>query len=388
MLPTTPATSKTLQPATVFAALGPNPAPLAELLWALHRQRGLRPTALFLVVDSRGHHFLQRELLGPGAVLHELALLLDLTLPPDAIHLRVVTGPGGAVLDDDDPGHADLYNAAIWDMARAATLQAGDDVVVFALTAGRRRTMTAMSTMAFQLLARAWDLCLDVRVSDKRAEGGVGFYFPEQQQRDIVAKNRDLADARDVAVVLAEVLLPRLSGLLSTTNLSSYAAALQASQSAIDDAAMPTVVVDLVAGKLRVNGVDVGLTGAQLIWYATLAEARQRGDGWLMVTNVEALQAMAVRCEPRSSWVTAVKHQTIDAFVGGETPDHSKRRLANNLSKLRTDTANRIESWCRANHPKWSRFLVPEKDSRLVNGDRRHRQRISIDGRSIVISGL
>ncbi len=203
----------------------------------------------------------------------------------------------------------------------------------------------------------------------------------------MVAKNGDVVVAADVAVVLAEVLLPRLSGLLSTANLSSYAAALQASQTAIDDAAMPTLVVDLVAGKLRINGVDVGLTGAQLIWYATLAEARQRGDGWLMVTDVETLQAMAVRCNPHSSWVTAVKHQAIDAFVDGETPDHSKRRLANNLSKLRTDTANRIESWCRANHPKWSRFLVPEKDSRLVNGERRHRQRISIDGRSIVISG-
>ena len=108
----------TLSPVTVFAALGPNPAPLVELIWALHRHRNKRVTKIFVVVDASGNDQLQRELLDADRALHELGQVLGFVPDQSMIHTRVVQAPSGIVLDDDDAAHADLYNSAIWDVAR------------------------------------------------------------------------------------------------------------------------------------------------------------------------------------------------------------------------------------------------------------------------------
>ncbi len=250
-------------PITVFAALGPNPAPLAELIWGLHR-RGQVAGDLFLVVDPRGHDYLHRELLGSHLVLDELRQLLNIDLGPEKIHERVVEGPAGTVLDDEDPTHAELYNAATWEVAREATAHAGARPVVFGLAAGRRRTMTAMSTMAFQLLAREHDTCVDVRVDDKRAEGGSGFYFPDQQQQTLVSKAGVPFVAREVGVHLVDVHLPRLRSLLPDEAFATYSSALTAGQKAVDAAVPPKLVVDLPHEVVLIDGLPLKLSAAEL----------------------------------------------------------------------------------------------------------------------------
>src|SRR6185503_4570537 len=170
----------------LFAAVGPNPAPISEAIWALYRQREQRVVEAHLVSLSEGHHYLQIEFLDLGAALSQLQGCLPGVLPDEAVHeTRVLTDTEGRVDTDLDPRHGAIYRATLWDSARACLASAADRPVVFLLAGGRLRTATAYTTTVFQLLARAQDQLMDVRVDDRRAEGGTGFFFPEQPDRMI-----------------------------------------------------------------------------------------------------------------------------------------------------------------------------------------------------------
>jgi len=367
-------------PVTVFAALGPNPAPLAELIWGLQRQRAMVATDLFVVVDQRGHDYLQLELLGPGKVLSMLAAILPLPLGDPQLHLHVV--PTTAA--DDDPAFADAYNAVIWQAARDATVHAGDGRVVFGLTAGRRRTMTAMSTMAFQLLARAQDLCLDVRVRDKRAEGGAGFYFPEQPDQIVVSRDGDRFAASDVGVLLIDVQLPRLRGLLTDAALASYASALAAGQVAVDAVAIPRLRIDLRVGTAHVDGALVPLSSSELVWYAALALARTNGEGWIASSDLTHIKAVLAAS---GAWIDAGKSNPIRWLAGDisayKSGDVAADELLGDLKKLRTDTRQRLTTWCTSHRPSALELLRPVMKAWQVDGGRTGHQRIALDSTHI-----
>jgi hypothetical protein len=138
----------------LFAALGPNPAPLSEAIWALHRHREQRVVEAHLVSLSEGHHFLNLEFLEPGAALAQLQNCLPGVLPHDRVReKRVLTGSDTRVDTDLEPRHAAAYRAAIWDAARGCLDAAGQKPVVFLLAGGRQRTTTAyMTTGLLQIL--------------------------------------------------------------------------------------------------------------------------------------------------------------------------------------------------------------------------------------------
>ncbi len=343
---------------TVFAALGPNPAPLAELVWKLG-QDGVVVRDAFVVVDARGADYLRSEFFDAG-VLDELrAHGCDLT-----VHVRLVEAPAGVVLDDDNLEHAELYNTAIWDGARAALEHAGDGAVVFGLCAGRRRTMTAMSTMAFQLLARAQDRCLDVRVSDRRAEGGSGFYFPTQRAQSLASRQGEAFVARDVDVKLVDVKLPRLRGLLTNDALTSYASALSAGQEAVDDVAIPMLTVDLVNGKVFVDDEPVALSKTMVLWVAALVLARREAsdEGWVAASSTTHVKQIAAACAGRP-WTKSIRSKPISLLMG--RPSLYKKHeddddFLRDLGKLKTDTRTAMAAWCAAHRPLAHTMLVPE----------------------------
>lgn len=300
-------------PVTVFAALGPNPAPLAELVWRLGRD-GVVVTDAFVVVDARGLHYLQREL---PPVLDELRALFG---HHTALHHTLVAAPDGVVLDDDDPDHAARYNDAIWTVARAAIAHAGDDDVVFGLCAGRRRTMTAMTSMAFQLLARAHDRCVDVRVTDCRAEGGSGFYFPEQRAQQLVSRDGERFVAADVDIRIVDVQLPRLRGLLTTDALGSYDEALRVGQARVDEVAVPHLTIDLQSGTLTIDNDVVKMSASNVMWIAALAVARlddAEGAGWVSSSSVKQLR----RVLAGSSWKKKPLQTKVLKYLLGEEAD-------------------------------------------------------------------
>jgi CRISPR-associated protein (TIGR02584 family) len=371
-----------LEPVVLFTTLGPNPAPLAELLWALARHHQRLVVEAHVVVAQRGAIYLEGELLVPGGPLDQLVALLGEELahgPTLHVH-RALLPDGSPLADDEDPDHADAYQAAVWNAAVAARQAAGDRPVVFALAAGRRRTMVAMLTMAYQMLARPQDVCLDVRVDDPRAEGGSGFFFPEQTPALVVGPRGEL-DAREVEVRLVPVSLPRLRGLLRDGDMTTAQKALSAAQQAVDRAGFPLLRVDLEGGTCSVNGKPVGLGVSQFLWYATLAIERRRGDGWTPADN-PTLRAL-LGAKPTPSWLQVESLPEHFRFARrGENAD-----LGNNpaLRTLRSKTHDAVEAFAMTQFPSHGHLLVPVTQTRPKGTPKGtpHRQRIELPAQSI-----
>ncbi|MCK6545234.1 CRISPR-associated ring nuclease [Myxococcota bacterium] len=359
--------------AVVFAPLGPNPAPLVELVHALTLERGLRVRAAFVVVTEEGKFYLDHELLPTGGPLDELHHFLGPdSLARTGVHARVVTRAGGAPIDDDlDPADAELYRTAVWETARAAIAEARDAPVVFALAGGRRRTATAMSVALFQLLARPQDLCVDVRVSDPSVEGGTGFFFPEQAQRAIHVAHGRVVDARTVRIHLVDVALPRVRTLLRSADLTDYPTALAAGQRAITEAGAPTLRIDLSKGEIWARDVPVHLPPSAFAWYTCLALARVepldvRGQplpaahGW-------------IGADERPSWARLAERTTGTAWRASLDPDTLLARILDDPSlvdrldddeevALRASQSKTRALWKkRCTSPLDARSLVPEQ---------------------------
>lgn len=268
----------------LVAELGPNPAALVECLWALARQRDLRVRAAFVLTSGRAWRYLRDEVLAPGAAYDQLAEVLGEALIERAqIRVTVVRDGEGSTVDDEvTPEASALWNEARWRNAREALRTAGEAPLVFALAGGRRRASSAMTTVIFQLLGRRQDLLVDVRVGDRRVEGGsAGFYFPEQAEQTLVV-GREPIIAREVPVLLADVQVPRLRRLLGGREFETWAQALAAGQRAIEEAPTLSITLDVAAAKVFVNDTLVKLPEAEFVWFAALVLTRKNtAEGWL-----------------------------------------------------------------------------------------------------------
>src|SRR3954462_8604605 len=127
--------------AVVLAPLGPNPAPLIELVWSLatRARQPLYVDAAFVPLTESGRMYFDAEVLAPGGALDDLHRVLPNVLPRERIDARDVTLPDGTMVQDDDTDpSAGAYRGAIWRAARVAQKRAGELPVVFALAGGRR----------------------------------------------------------------------------------------------------------------------------------------------------------------------------------------------------------------------------------------------------------
>lgn len=367
----------------LFAIIGPNPAPVSEAIWALRRQRADAVVEAHVVTLEHGQRYLEAELLGAGGALSELRALLPDVLPlGDAavIAHRVVTDDGAPLADDSANADGARYAQVIWSAARACLSSAGSRPVVHLLAAGRLRTMTAYATTVFQLLARPGDELLDVRVSDRRAEGGSGFFFPEQRAR--IVTDHGVLDPGTVAVHLVPVLLPRLGRLLAAADLTTFERAGAASQRRIDEVGLPTLRIDLVGGRAFADDVDLELTCSQLVYYTALARQRRAdpdpAGGWLpaqieaeLPTLVPELKATA---DPRVGipWREDLKDQALRWVFGLERDEPTGLVHKDNLVKLRTDLKTSLTKRLVASgRAAWSAHLVHEH--RKMKGASWHR---------------
>ncbi len=386
-----------LRGAVLFAPLGPNPAPFSEVVWALQRQRGLVVEDAVVVVDREAASFLESELLAEGAALDQLrAVLGDRVVSRERLRVQRVVDDAGVLLEDDlAMDAAAVYARHVWEAARAAIALAGERPVVFALAAGRRRTMTALATVSAELLARPGDLCLDVRVSDPRVEGGTGFFFPEQLAQMILTP-RGLVRAADVEVRLVDVALPRLASLLQMEDLTTYASALEAGQRAIDRGPMPRLTLDLETGTARCDADMLPVSESELVWLTALALARVRDPlpdgGWLAARDVDALRGVLARCASRG-WTERVRSQTLRALLadtngsGASNASNALGDAVTDLAKLRADTRKRMTDWCKKLRPLAAGLLVPETRRRHDGGALLSEQRLALAADRITILG-
>ena len=350
-----------MEQVTLFAAIGPNPAPVSEAIWALYRQRGWCVVAAHLVMLERGFTYLEREFLLPGGALDQLRDVLPGILDRDAIRTTVATAPSGRRISSaEEAQYVDQHRDAVWTSAVSCVGSAAQRPVAFLLAGGRLRTTTAYAATVFQLLARDQDLLLDVRVSDRRVEGGSGFFFPEQKYQSLSIQG-ELVVAGEVDVHLVEVPVPRLRRLVPQEALASFEGALASSQGLMEALAPPAVRIDLSTGQAFVGDLPLKLSDSRLLWFAALALQRIRdpeGDGWLDTYDTPRV-AELLDGATKAYWPD-YKAEGADLWkvlTGEANPDQKEGRR---LAKLRTDTRKAIEKWCRdAGRPAWAAWLVP-----------------------------
>ena len=168
------------QEVVLFAPMGSDPGLLLAMVWALRRHHNLRVAEAYVVLVDKGAHYVNKELLPPQQGLDELHEMLGPEcLPREHLCLRIASRDGVAVKDALRGADAEAYQDEVVQVAIEAIESAGERPVVFALLAGRRRTMTVMASMVAQFFARPQDRLMDLRVEDEPAGVPVCFFFPE-----------------------------------------------------------------------------------------------------------------------------------------------------------------------------------------------------------------
>jgi CRISPR-associated protein (TIGR02584 family) len=354
--------------AVITGDLGPNPAPVVELVWALYSHRGLRTTSLHLVTNDHALRWFHELEDGLGQLEQVVGWKPEISVhePP--------------VEDERTPEESVAWNEVRWTCATEAIAAAADRPVVFGLFAGRRRSMTAGVAQTYQLLARADDLLVDVRVSDRRVEGATGFYFPEQPEPTW----RDDVDPRTVDVVVAELAAPRLGDRLSDAARASWRTAMAALGTEVPGEPLPTITIAVPTAEgpiVHVNGQRLPLTPALATWYLALALARRRGDGWVATDDLSALESALhhVQTLLGQAWW----HPDTRLFSSIATGDWEVER-AGALKKLRSDLRARVNSFGTKQAISGLHLFRPSKRTGHHSGD----QRIALDPTRIHIEGV
>jgi CRISPR-associated protein (TIGR02584 family) len=352
------------EPVVAVAAIGPYTAPIAALIWALYRQRGLRVVEAHVVVDRRGLRYVDADLLNPNQILDQMRRALDDEIVKrEDFHVRPAILPSGDPIGDlSRPENVACFREALWKAARDAIASAGERRVVFGLASGLHRAATALASAFFQLLARERDLLVDVRIEDARIDSDTEFFFPEQEQQELAADHA-VIDARSVPIVLTDVELPRLAGVLEGSVLTDFDSAVRVAKSRAASEP-PPLVIDLVQGAVTVDGLEVELSIAERFWYAYLAWRRgQSNDGWVLAGQeghagfLEFLEATRAR-----AWSRSIRTRPLRFLLEGEFV-HDE-----DLRNLRGKTVQRLKRWCARHRPELARLIVPEADG---NGHQR-----------------
>ena len=358
----------------LVAAPGGNPAPVVSLVCALHELWGLRVASAHLLLYRNAEKYLHEELLGGVRPLEQLrAVLGDPELAQ--VNLHPVLGPDGDTLEDDaSPDHAARYTESLWSLVRQVQ-EAQPLPLIFGMVGGRRRTLAVDTAAVFQLLGRPHDRLVDLRLEPKYADDpSSGFFFPGQQSDcEVVDLEGRACLAGEVVVSLVEPRLPRLRRLLREQDLASFAHALEAGEAALEHGPLPRVVVELRPRLLRVNDLTIRLSADQMLWYATLALARQQGEGWVDVRDLVPLGQMASRCS--QLWHRAGEGLCAQALY---TPDGAEERIRR-LSFIRSRLRRKLNGALRG-HPHRG-LLVPEQ--RHAAGRTVSVERLGIDGMNV-----
>lgn len=355
----------------LIAAPGGNPAPVVTLVWALQRQWGLRVASAHLLLYRSAEAYLHDELLTGAHPLEQLRRTMG---DPELaqLNLHPVRGPGGGTIEDDaTPEHEARWVESLWSLVRQ--VQADQPLpVVFGLIGGRRRTLAVDTAAVFQLLARPQDWLVDLRLVPKYADDPrSGFFFPEQDSPcEVVDLAGRVFAAHEVTVGLVEPRLPRLRCLLMERDRASFAHALEAGEAALERGPLPQLALDLRTRELRVNDLTIRLSADQMIWYATLAFARQQGEGWLDVQDTTLLARVVELCE--SFWLRG-ERLVSEAY---DFSDEASAWRLQKLQSLRSRLRKKLNQALRG-HPHRG-LLVPEQ--RFTVGRASSVERLALDG--------
>ncbi len=347
--------------------LGPNPAPVVELAWALHARWGWRARRLHLVADARAKRWFHELDDGLGQLERVVGWRPEVAVhdPPE--------------VPEADPVASVAWHETRWACASEAIAAAGEAPVVFGLFAGRVRAMTAGVALLYAMIARPGDRLVDVRVTDRRVEGATGFYFPEQPE-----PTWNGVDPRGVDVVLAELAAPSARSRIPAVALGSWRAAAAALGFAVPGAEPPILAFAVPSRKgpvATLDGAPVPLSPALATWYLALALARRAGDGWVAADDLAPLRAALDHVRDRCG--QPVWHPDTPLFkaIVAKAPLED---IDEALRKLRRDLRHRLRTWCAAHGVAHADLVVPRLRRRWGGGD----QRLALPPSRIRIEGL
>jgi len=370
----------------VFAALGPNPAPLTELLWQLAQEQASQSYEVHVVVEREARHYLDGELLAPGAALDQLRDVIGPQRIPPITVLEATDAGGDLIEDDAELESREAYTEAVWSGAKRAVEVAGARPLVFGLVAGRRRTMTALQTAVFQLLARPGDRLLDVRVTDPRVEGGTGFFFPAQPQLLVPARHTaEFVEARCVEVILVELDLPRLRALVPPGALTSLKSARQAAARVIQNVAPVHLHLDLHAGQAHADGQHIPLSPSQFVWFAYLCVGMKEGATWIAPNDFEGLRDFLNSLWHLEWWSSKIPQGSIFKRLAAD--DVRDEADLKEVDVWRSKTMRSLRTFA-ASWGGGMQAIVPEQRSHKIEGSKaRNYHRLSLSPEFIQISG-
>ncbi len=358
------------QEAIIACELGPNCAPITELVWAMRTQRSIRVTKLLLLTNRRGEQYLD-ELKHALEMLHQVY-----GEAPELSLSHALDEEGHRVEEDITPGDAQAWMRARWLNFQQAIEEAGTDPVIFAIASNRPRSV--MTSAMFTLLARPQDLCVDVRVSEPRVEGAkAGFFFPDQPED--CADEAGPIDPSSVQVHLVDLRLPRLRHLLKAEDLASYEAALAATELVVATSKQPLLRIEMKKLRVFINDKPVALTESQALWVAGLALARQSGDGWIGGQD----RSHALKALEQCQQARGQPHWTPRSGVFLPKPPD----VAGSLRKLRSLTRRRIKEFCGKEAVLGRHLVIPQVRRQVQGGGAvTTQQRIEIDPERIVFA--
>lgn len=341
-----------MSPTAIVAPLGPNPAALTELAWALVRQQDRTISAVHVVLESHeADMYFGGEMMPQGAAWEQLRGMVGDAVPSlEALHAHHARLPSGEVpVDSHVPGVVRAMTEPLWQAAAAA--QDAAPSVVFALSGGRWRASTALITTVFQLCARPMDRLFEVRVSDEVATGGTGFYFPEQPDGILMGVGKQQGRPfrpQDIEVLLDPVEVPRLRPLLGGRTFPSFRDALAASEAAIASREAPEVEVRLGAGSIFVDGAPfTGLGATHFAFFAMLATAAAETAPAIRSLDQDRLRSFLVPWRQRFTGTglgtpfTSPRSKVVRSLCMGSDVTYDDRNLlSQRWSKLRSRLEN------------------------------------------------
>lgn len=251
----------------LLAISGMSPQILTETLWALMQdaETGFVPTEIKLLSTAGGARSAKRNLFDKGKFAEfcrEFSLNESVFSVEDIV---VVTNDGKPMEDIRTPEENEAAADFITDVIRGYTLD--DDVALHVSMAGGRKTMGYYAGYALSLFAREQDRLSHVLVSEAY-EGLPDFYYPTKTSQLIDGRDKQVLDAKDAEVILAEIPFVRLRNEVPELLLSGQASFKETIQNAqrINDAL--SLIVDVGKAEIRAGSEVIELSPILTAFYA------------------------------------------------------------------------------------------------------------------------
>lgn len=256
---------------------GMSPQIVTETLYALVMQTkpAFHPTEIRIISTVDGARAAKLRLLTTNKKFFELCAMYDIdTGCFREENIKVISLPDGSELTDirtiqDNEAAANFITREI------QTLCSNDNAAVHVSLAGGRKTMGYYAGYALSLFGRKQDRLSHVLVGEGY-ENSKEFFFPTKHSMDIDTFNKNVLDAKDAEVILANIPFYRLRSSLPAVLLDSNVAFSQIIETA-QLANNPNLIIKQHANDFKIMGHTVKMSPTHYAFYVWVVARKKAG---------------------------------------------------------------------------------------------------------------